>query len=159
MGQYHARRLREMRAVVGVLFWVSIGLLALNALHVSVGENRLWLGLLIPVALALFGAWWPGLGYSGMALVAFGAYPALLTTRAVLLQVLSSDWSCSTVGFDGISNHNGGMAIATSAGSTTVSIDPILFGLAVWATAILGAALIRRLPRRADARAVLAETR
>jgi hypothetical protein len=148
-----------MRAVVGVLFWFSIGLLALTALYVSVGENRLWLGLLVPVALALFGAWWPGLGYSGMALVAFGVYPALLITRAVLLQVFSSDWSCSTVGFDGISNPNGGMAIGMSAGCTTISIDLILFGLLLWATALLGAALIRSQPRRAHARAVPAETR
>ena len=148
-----------MRAAAGVLYWFSIGLLALNALYVSVGENRLWLGLLIPVAPALFGAWWPGLGYSGMALVAFGVYPAPLVTRAVLLQVFSSDWSCSTVGFDGISNPNGGMAIGMSAGCTTVSIDLLLFGLALRATTILGAALIRRQPRRADARAVPTETR
>lgn len=148
-----------MRAVVGVLYWFLVGLLALNALYVSVGENRLWLGLLVPVALALFGAWWPGVGYSGMALVAFGAYPALLITRAVLVQVFSTDWSCSTVGFDGISNPNGGMAIGMSAGCTTVSIDLILFGLALWATALLGAALIRRRSRHANARTVPAETR
>jgi hypothetical protein len=151
MGQYDARRLREMRAAVGVLYWFSTGFLALNALYVSVGENRLWFGLLIPVALALFGARWPGLGYSGVALVAFGAYPALLITRAVLLQVFSTDWSCSTVGFDGISNPNGGMAIGMSAGCTTVSIDLILFGLALWATAHLGAALVDRPSRRVGA--------
>ena len=98
-----------MRAAAGVLYWFSIGLLALNALYVSVGENRLWLGLLVPVAPALFGTWWPGLGYSGMALVAFGVYPAPLVTRAVLLRVFGSDRSCSTVGFDGISNPNGGL--------------------------------------------------
>ncbi len=97
-----------MRAVVGVLYWSNIGFLALNALYVSVRENRLRFGLLVPVALAHFGAWWPGLGYSGMALVAFGAYPALLVTRAVFLQVVSSDWSCSTVGFDGIFNPSVG---------------------------------------------------
>jgi hypothetical protein len=148
-----------MRAAAGVLFWFSVVLLALNVLYVSVGENRLWFGLLVPAALALFGARWPGLGYSGMALVAFGAYPALLITRALLLQVFSADWSCSTVGFDGISNPNGGMAIGMSAGCTTVSIDLLLFGLALWATALLGAALMHRLPRRADARAVPAETR
>lgn len=148
-----------MRAVVGVLYWFLVGFLALFVLYVSVGENRLWFGLLVPVALVLFGAWWPGLGYSGTALVAFGAYPALLTTRAVLLQVFSTDWSCSTVGFDGISNPNGGMAIGRSAGCTTVSIDLILLGLALWATALLGAVLIHRRSRRADARGVPAETR
>src|SRR4028118_880636 len=100
-----------MRAVVGVLYWSPIGFLALNALYVSVGENRLRFGLLLPVALDHFGAWWPGLGYSGMALVAFGAYPALLVTRAVFLQVFSSGWSCSMVGFDGIFNPICGMAI------------------------------------------------
>ena len=94
-----------------------------------------------------------------MALVAFGAYPALLITRAVLLQVFSTDWSCSTLGFDGISNPNGGMAIGMSAGCTTVSIDLILLGLALWATALLGAALIHRRSRGVDARAVPAETR
>ena len=72
-----------MRAVGGVLYWSPIGFLALNALYVPVGENRLRFGLLVPVALDHFGAWWPGLGYSGMALVAFGPYPALLVTRRV----------------------------------------------------------------------------
>src|SRR4028118_1244814 len=140
-----------MRAVVGVLYWSPIGFLALNALYVSVGENRLRFGLLVPVALDHFGAWWPGLGYSGMALVAFGAYPALLVTRAVYLQVFSSGWSCSVVGFDGIFNPICGMAIGMSAGCTTVSIDLILFGLALWATAHLGAALGDRQPRRVGA--------
>ena len=97
-----------MRAVVGVLYWSPIGFLALHALYVSVGENRLRFGLPVPVALAHFGAWWPGLGYSGMALVAFGACPALLVTRAVCLQVFSSDWSCSTVGFDASSTPSVG---------------------------------------------------
>jgi hypothetical protein len=140
-----------MRAVVGVLYWSPIGFLALNALYVSVGENRLRFGLLVPVALDHFGAWWPGLGYSGMALVAFGAYPALLVTRAVFLQVFSSGWSCSVVGFDGIFNPICGMAIGMSAGCTTVSIDLILFGLALWATAHLGAALVDRQSRRVGA--------
>lgn len=58
--------------------------MALFALYVSVGEDRLWPGLLIPAALALFGAWWPGSRYSGAALVAFGTYPALLVARALL---------------------------------------------------------------------------
>ena len=97
-----------MRAVVGVLYWFLVGLLALNALYVSVGENRLWLGLFVPLALALFGAWWPGMGYSGMALVAFGAYPALLITRAVLVQVFSTDWYCSTVGLTASPTPTGG---------------------------------------------------
>jgi hypothetical protein len=51
------------------------------------------------------------------------------------------------------------MAIGMSAGCTTVSIDLLLFGLALWATVLLGAALIRCQPRRAEARAVPAETR
>lgn len=131
-----------MRAVVGALYWFLVGLLALFALYVSVGENRLWPGLLIPAALALFGAWWPGPRYSGAALIAFGMYPALLVTRALLLQIFSSDWSCSTVAFDGLSNPNGGMAIGMSAGCTIVSIGLILFALALWATALLGAALM-----------------
>jgi hypothetical protein len=46
-----------MRAVVGVLYWFLVGFLALNALYVSVDENRVWSDLLVPVALALFGAW------------------------------------------------------------------------------------------------------
>ena len=57
IGRYDARRLRQMRAVVGVLYWFLVGFLALNALYVSVDENRVWSDLLVPVALALFGAW------------------------------------------------------------------------------------------------------
>ena len=140
-----------MRAVVGVLYWVLVGLLALNALYVSVAENRLWSGLLIPAALALFGAWWPGLRYSGAGLVVIGVYPALFITRAILLQIFSSDWSCSEVAFDGISNPNGGMAIGGSAGCTTVSIDLILFTLVLWTIALLGAVLVFRWPRHAGA--------
>jgi hypothetical protein len=34
---------------------------------VPVGENRPWFGLLVAVALGLFGAWCPGLGYPGTA--------------------------------------------------------------------------------------------
>jgi hypothetical protein len=136
-----------MRPAVGVLYWFVVGLLALNALYVSVGESRLWPGLVVPVALALLGAMWPGLGYSGAALIAFGLYPALLITGAVLGQVFSSDWSCATVAFDGISNPNGGRAVGMSASCTTVSIDLILFALLLWATALLGAALLYRRPR------------
>jgi hypothetical protein len=44
----------------------SLSGLALNVLYVPVGENRPWFGLLVPVALVLFGAWWPGLGYPGV---------------------------------------------------------------------------------------------
>ncbi len=140
-----------MRPTVGVLYWFVVGLLALHALYVSVGESRFWLGLLVPVALALLGAMWPGLGYSGAALIAFGLYPALWITGAVLGQVFSSDWSCSTVAFDGISNPNGGRAVGMSAGCTTVSIDLILFALLLWATALLGAALLYRRVHRAGA--------
>jgi hypothetical protein len=140
-----------MRAVVGILYWVLVGFLALNALYVSYGENRLWSGLLIPAALALVGAWWPGLRYSGAGLVVVGAYPALFITRALLLQIFSSDWSCSTVAFDGISNPHGGYAIGMSAGCTTVSIDLILFGLVLWTIALLGAALLYRQPRHGGA--------
>ncbi len=140
-----------MRAVVGILYWGLVGFLALFALYVSVAENRLWSGSLIPAALALFGAWWPGLRYSGAGLVVVGAYPALFITRAVLLQIFSSDWSCSTVAFDGISNPNGGMAIGGSAGCTTVSIDLILFGLGLWSLALLGAVLLFRWPRYGSA--------
>jgi hypothetical protein len=43
------------------------------------------------------------------------------------------------------------MAIGMSAGCTTVSIDLILFGLALWATAHLGAALVDRQSRRVGA--------
>jgi hypothetical protein len=124
---------------------------------VSVGENRLW--SVGPRGAGPLRGVVAGPGYSGMALVAFGAYPALLITRAVLPRVFSSDWSCSTVGFDGISNPNGGMAIGMSAGCTTISLDLILFGLVLWATTLLGAALIRRQSRPAHARAVPAETR
>jgi hypothetical protein len=42
--------------VVGVLYRFLVGFLALNALYVSVDENRLWFDLLVPVALVLFGA-------------------------------------------------------------------------------------------------------
>ena len=141
-----------MRAVVGVLYWSLVGFLALNALYVSVGESRLWSGSWIPVALALLGALWPGFGYSGAALITFGLYPALLITGAVLGQIFSSDWSCSTVAFDGISNPNGGRAVGMSAGCTTVSIDLILLALLLWATALLGAALLLyRRPHRVGA--------
>ncbi len=136
-----------MRAIFGVLYWFLVGFLALNALYVSFAEGRLWSGLLIPAALALLGAWWPGLRYSGAALIAFGMYPALLITGAVLGQIFSSDWSCSEVAFDGISNPNGGRSIGGSAGCTTVSIELILFGLGLWAMTLLGAVLLFHGPR------------
>jgi hypothetical protein len=132
-----------MRATIGIVYWLVVGLLVLNALYVSVAESRLWWsGALVPAALALLGAWWPGLGYSGAGLVVVGAYPALFITRFVLDQIFSMDWSCSTVAFDGISNPNGG-----TAGCTTVSIDLILFMLVLWTIALLGAALLYRQPR------------
>jgi hypothetical protein len=137
-----------MRAAVGVFYWLVAALLALNAIYVSVAESRLWPGLLVPAALLLLGLWLPGLRkYSGIGLIVFGTYPALLITRGVLSQVVSTDWSCSTVAFDGISNPNGGSAIGGSAGCTTVSIDLILFGVCLWAVALLGVFLVRRRPR------------
>jgi hypothetical protein len=45
-----------MRAVVGVLYWLAVGMLTLFAFYVSVAGNSLWSGLLIPAALALLGA-------------------------------------------------------------------------------------------------------
>jgi hypothetical protein len=51
------------------------------------------------------------------------------------------------------------MAIRMAAGCTTVSIDLIMFGLALWATTLLGAAPIHRQPRHVNDRAVPAETR
>ena len=89
-----------MRAVVGVLFWLAVGMLTLFALYVSVAGNSLWSGLLIPAALALLGAWCPGLRHSGAALIAFGMYPALLITDSVLDQIVNTNWSCSEVAFE-----------------------------------------------------------
>jgi hypothetical protein len=140
-----------MLAAVGVFYWLVVALLTLNAIYVSFAESRLWSGLLVPATLVLLGLWWPGLGYFGVGLIVFSAYPALLVTREVLRQVVSTDWSCSTVAFDGISNPNGGHAIGGSAGCTTVSIDLILFVLCMWAVALLGAFLLRRRPRPGDA--------
>ncbi len=140
-----------MRAAIGISYWAVVALLTLNAVYVSVAESRLWPGLLIPVALTLFGLWWSGLRYAGVGLIVFGTYPALLITSAVLRQVVSTDWSCSTVAFDGISNPNGGSAIGMSAGCTTVSVDLILFGMCMWVVAVLGAFLLRRPPRPGSA--------
>ena len=136
-----------MRTFIGGLYWFVVGFLALFALYVSVAGNRPWPGLLVPAALAVSGAWWPGLRHSGVALIAFGVYPALLITGAVLGQVSSMDWSCSELAFDGISNPNGGTSIGGSVGCTTVSIDLILFGLGLWAMALLGALLLFHRPR------------
>ncbi len=131
-----------MRPVVGLLFWWMVGLLALFPL-VSVAGNSVWrFLLLIPAALALFGTWWPGLRYSGAALIAFGMYPALLISGLVLGQVVNADWSCSRVAFDGISNPNGG-----NTGCTVVSIDLIFFGAGPWMVAFFGALLLFRLLR------------
>ena len=94
---------------------------------------------MIPAGLAFVGAWWPGLRYSGAALIAFGMYPALLITGSVLGQVVNTDWSCSMVAFDGISNPRGGYS-----GCTVVSIDLILFGLLLWTVALFGAVLVFR---------------
>ena len=135
-----------MRAVVGVIYWFVVGLLALIALYVSVAGSSLWLALLIPAALTLFGAWWFGLRYSGAALIAFGMYPALYITGSVLGQAINVEWSCSKVGFDGISNPHGG-----NSGCTVVSIDLILFSLGMWMVAVFGAILLFRWPRRVDA--------
>ena len=41
MGRYEVRRLREMRAVVEVLYWFLVRFLTLNVLYVSAAENRL----------------------------------------------------------------------------------------------------------------------
>jgi hypothetical protein len=135
-----------MRAVVGVFYWFVVGMLALFAFYVSVAGNSPWSGLLIPAGLAFVGAWWPGLRYSGAALIAFGMYPALLVTGSVLGQVVNTNWSCSKVAFDGISNPHGG-----SSGCTVVSIDLILFGLGMWIVALLGALVLYRWPRYGDA--------
>ncbi len=140
-----------MRATIGIVYWLVVGLLILFALYVSVAGNGISFWLVVPVILSIFGAWWPGLGYSGAALIVFGAYPALLITRAVLLQIYSSDWSCSTVAFDGISNPNGGVAVGGSAGCTTVSIDLISLMLVLWTVALLGAVLLYRQPRPSGA--------
>jgi hypothetical protein len=51
------------------------------------------------------------------------------------------------------------MAIRMAAGCTTVSIDLIMFGLALWATTLLGAAPIHCQSRHVNDRAVPAETR
>ena len=130
-----------MRAVVSFFYWWMVGLLALFP-FVSFAGNSVWSWLLIPAALALIGAWWLGLRYSGATLIAFGMYPALLITGSVLGQVINTDWSCSKVAFDGISNVHGGYG-----GCTVVSIDLILFGLSMWAVALLGAILLYRWPR------------
>lgn len=135
-----------MRAAAGTVYWLVVGLLALFALYVSVAEGGLWFGLLIPAALALIGLWWPGLRYSGAGLIVFGAYPALLITRSVADQIVGMDWSCSEVAFDGIANPNGG-----SIGCTVLSIDLILFGMGMWAVALLGAVLLYRRPRHGGA--------
>ncbi len=135
-----------MRAAVGIFFWLMVALLGLNAIYVSVAEARLWSGLLIPAALVLFGLLWPGLGYAGVGLIVFGAYPALLVTRFVAAQIIGMDWSCSEVAFDGISNSSGG-----TFGCTVVSVDLLLFGLGMWAVALLGALLLRRPPRPGNA--------
>jgi hypothetical protein len=140
-----------MGAAVGILYWAVVALLALFAVYVSVAESNLWPGLLVPVALAPLGLWWSGLRYAGIGLIVFGAYPALLVTSAVTRQVVSTDWSCSTVAFDGISNPNGGSAIGMSAGCTTVSIDLIMFGVCMWAVALLGILVLRRPPRPGNA--------
>ncbi len=135
-----------MRAVVGVLYWLLVGLTALFALYGSAAMGRLlhswWL---IPAALALFGAWWPGFGYSGAGLMLFGAYPALFATTGVFDQVVNTDWSCSRVGFDGIANpHDGNF------GCTTVSVELILSGRGMWTVALCGTSLLYR-PRHIGA--------
>lgn len=135
-----------MRAAVGIFYWLTVALLTLFAIYVSGAESRLWPGLLVPAALVLFGLWWPGIRYSGVGLIVFGAHPALLVTRSVADQIVGTDWSCSEVAFDGISNSRGG-----TFSCTVVSIDLILFGLCMWAVALLGALLLRRPPRPGDA--------
>jgi hypothetical protein len=133
-----------VRAAVGVFYWVVVALLSLFGVYVSVAEGRLWPGLLVPAALALFGLWWPGLGYSGAGLIVFGAYPALLVTRSVADQIAGMNWSCSDVAFDGISNPGGGKF-----GCTVVSVDLVLFGVCMWAVAFLGTLLPWDRPRPA----------
>lgn len=135
-----------VRAAVGVFYWVVVALLALLAVYASVAEGRLWSGLLVPAALALFGMWWPGLGYSGAGLIVFGAYPALLVTGSVADQISGMSWACSEVAFDGISNPNGGTLACT-----VVSVDLVLFGACMWAVAFLGILLLRGRPRPAAA--------
>ena len=125
-----------MRALVGVLYWFVVGLITLFPFVSFAGVG---LALLVPAALALFGVWWPGLRYSGAALIAFGIYPALLISGSVLGQVVNTEWSCSMVAFDGISNPRGGYS-----GCTVVSIDLILLGLGLWAVALFGAILVFR---------------
>jgi hypothetical protein len=71
---------------------------------------------------------------------------ALLVTRFLADQIVGMDWSCSEVAFDGISNPSGG-----TFGCTVVSIDLVLFGLCMWAMALLGVFLLRRRPRPGNA--------
>jgi hypothetical protein len=60
MNLYEVRRLRELRAVVKVLYWYLVSFLTLNVPHVSTAETPLWFGLLIP--------WrWPSSGRGGQA--------------------------------------------------------------------------------------------
>ncbi len=40
MGRYEVRRLREMRVVVGVLYWFLVKFLTSNVLYMSAGENH-----------------------------------------------------------------------------------------------------------------------
>ena len=79
-----------------------------------------------PVALALFGAWWPGVFGNGFG--PFGAYLALRIARRV-----APGFQHRPVLLDGgLRRHlqpQRRMAIGTSAGCTTVSIDLVMFGL------------------------------
>ena len=40
MGRYEVRRLREMRVMVGVLYWFLVGFLTLDVFCMSAGENH-----------------------------------------------------------------------------------------------------------------------
>lgn len=132
-----------MREIVSIPYWAAIGLVTLFCFYASVLANLPLYLLLIPIALALFGVWCFGLRSSGAFLIAFGVYPALLISVAILGQIANSDWSCSEVAFDGIGNPNGG-----DSGCTTISIDLIMTALVFWAMTLLGAALLYSLTQR-----------
>ena len=128
-----------MRAVVGVLYCSRSGYWGSSASALVYGASPSW--LLIPTALALLGAWWPGLRCSGVGLILFGAHPALLITGGVAEQISRAARSCWGLPFGG-ANPDEGPGICP-----TVDVGPILVGLIFWALAPCGAFLLYRLTR------------
>ena len=132
-----------MRGTVGFFYWFLVGMLAIFGLYGSLAGETVLYPLLIPAALALFGAWWPGLGYAWAVFVGFGAYPALFLTMSLLNAITSAVWWCTRVEFGAPGDAHSGCSV--------VAGEHLVATLIFWAITLLGVTLGLRTRDRSPA--------